>query len=404
MKNVFRKVIAVLAVISLVFGMSVFAFAADCDTTTAEAIRFNNDGKLRIMHVTDTHLDEDNLDDSVWLISVACDREKPDIILLTGDIAMADTVEETNRRIDKLMNVFEERNIPVAVTFGNHDSENGVYTREELMAYYNTFDCSISVDDGELLPWCGTYNIPVLGSKDDEMKFNLWVFDSGDYDSEHHYSCVSKEQVDWYVEKSKQIEQENGKKINSLAFQHIIVNDVYDALKQVKIKGAYTYPRLYDSEKYYQFDPSRTNYGMLHEKPCSGYYNYGQFSAMVERGDVLAMFSGHDHTNDFGVNYKGIDIVNSLSTRYNGDSFSTQYGYRVIEVDENDASTYTTKSVRWFDFFNQSDMKQLRQSGDGHIKLAREIRFKGFFKKLFMNLGIFFVQMFTGRTVRYPFK
>lgn len=403
MNNIIKKVTAVLLAITMLFGLSVSSFAADTDNTTAQAIHFNSDGKLRIMHVTDTHLDEDNLDDSVWLIARACDIEKPDIIILTGDIAMADTVEEIHRRIDKLMNVFEERNIPVAVTFGNHDSENGVQTREQLMAYYNTFDCSISVDDGEALPWCGTYNIPVLGSKDNKIKFNLWMFDSGDYNSEHRYSCVSEEQVQWYFEKSEQIEKENGGKVNSLAFQHIIVADVYDALKQVKLAGAFTYKRLY-GEDYYRFNPKMTNYGMLHEKPCSSNNNYGQFSAMVERGDVLAIFSGHDHTNAFGVEYKGIDICNSLSTRYNGDTFSTQYGYRVIVIDENDTSTYTTKAVHWYDFFKNADMKELRQSGDENIKLARQIRFQGFFKKLGINLAVFFVQMFTGRTVRYPEK
>lgn len=400
MKKTFIRFIAVVSAVLLLLNTAIFAQAKQ-DVTTAEAVRFNSDGKLRIMHVTDTHLGEDNIDDSVWLIEEACDRENPEIIMLTGDIAMADTVEETHSLIDRLMNVFEERNIPVAVTFGNHDSENGVQTREQLMAYYNTFDCSISVDDGEALPWCGTYNIPVLGSKDDEMKFNLWVFDSGDYNSQHRYSCVAEDQVQWYVEKSKQIEKENGGKVNSLAFQHIIVADVYDALKQVRVKGAYTYQRLY-ADTYYQFDPSNTNYGMLHEKPCSSSDNFGQFDAMADRGDVLAVFSGHDHTNAFGVKYKGVDIVNSLSTRYNGDAFSTQYGYRMIEIDENDTSTYKTKVVRWYDFFKADDMRELRKSGDEHLNTARSIRFQGFFKKLFSNLGVFFVQMFTGRTVRYP--
>ena len=32
------------------------------------------------------------------------------------------------------------------------------------MAYYNIFSCSISVDDGEVLSNCGTYNIPALSS------------------------------------------------------------------------------------------------------------------------------------------------------------------------------------------------------------------------------------------------
>lgn len=401
MKTLFRRITAVLAVVAILFNFSVFV-SAKKDITTAEAIRFNSNGKLRIMHVTDTHLSEENIYDSTWLIGEACDREKPDIVMLTGDIAMASTVEETFRKIDLLMNVFDDRKIPVAVCFGNHDSESGIISREDLMAYFNRHESSISVDDGDMLTGCGTYNVPVLGSEDDEVKFNLWVFDSGDYDNEGHYANVSENQVEWYVQKSKLLEQENGRKINSLVFQHIIVPEIYDGLKQVKHKGGYTFSHIYDKSKYYQFDRNAVNYGFLHEYPCPGYYNHGQFEAMVERGDVLAMFTGHDHSNAFGVKYKGIDIVNSLSTRYNGDIDSTKYGYRMIIVDENDTDTYTTKVVHWYDFFKNADMKVLRNSGDEHIKLARKIRFNGFFEKTGLNIGVFFVQMFTGRTVRYP--
>ena len=34
------------------------------------------------------------------------------------------------------------------------------------------------------------------------------------------------------------------------------------------------------------FDPARKNYGAIRETPCPGYENYGQFDAMVEKGDV----------------------------------------------------------------------------------------------------------------------
>lgn len=401
MKSFLKKFIVILSVAAILFNFS-FVASAEADPTTAEAVRFGSDGKLRIMHVTDTHLEADNVDDVTWLIGEACDREKPEIVMLTGDIAMDYTVEETFRLITLLMQVFEERNIPVAVCFGNHDSESGIISREGLMEFYNTFDCSISIDDGELLTGCGTYNVPVLGSKDDTVKFNLWVFDSGDYDGEGHYANVSEDQVEWYVQKSKQLEQDNGQKINSLAFQHIIVPEIYDALKQTKFVGAYTVSRIYHKSELYRFDPDRVNYGFLREHPCPGYYNHGQFEAMVDRGDVLAMFTGHDHTNAFGVRYKDIDIVNSLSTRYNGDSFSTQYGYRMLIVDENDTETYQTKVVHWYDFFSRNDVKALKADNDEHVKTAREIRFLGFFQKFFQNIAVFFVQTFTGRTVRYP--
>lgn len=396
-----KKAITIL--LASIFILSSFCLLAGAESvnTTAKPLSFNSDGKFKIMHVTDTHLSDENSRDTLALIALACDLEKPDLIILGGDNAAADTLEETKALIKPLMELFDSRNIPTAVTFGNHDSERGTYTREEVMEYYNTFSCSVSIDDGDVMTGCGTYNIPLLASDKETTAFNIWVFDSGDYDEEGHYANVSEDQVQWYKEKSAELERANGKKINSLAFQHIIVPEIYDALEEVKIRLPYSYKKIYESDKYYRFDPSNKNYGTLHETPCSGYYNHGQFEAMVERGDILAMFTGHDHTNAFGVQWKGIDIVNSLSTRYQGDAFSTQYGYRIVELDENDTSTYKTRVVHWYDFVNDATVKSLA-SDKSETKLLSEIRFKGFFQKLFRTLGVFFSEILTGRKVSYP--
>lgn len=376
-------------------------YASADNGLTSEALHFRSNGHFKILHITDTHLHEENAEDSTRLIALACDTEQPDLVMLTGDLAPEDTYALTAQRIDQLMQVFESRDIPVAVTFGNHDSENGAYTREEVMALYNAYSCSISIDDGEQLTGCGTYLIPLCASAGDEQIFNLWVFDSGDYDDEGHYANVAEDQVEWYRAKSAELESRNGKKIYSLAFQHIIVPEVYDALEECAVRGAFSYPHMYDSDRYYRFSSNGTNYGMLHETPCCGYYNHGQFSAMTERGDVLAIFTGHDHTNAFGVKYQGIDIVNSLSTRYNGDAFSTQYGYRVIELDENAPDRYKTRVVRWYDFVNDEAVKALA-SGRQDKNLLSGIRFNGLFQKYYTEICVLFIKVFTGRTVRYP--
>lgn len=379
---------------------------ADSQNETDKTIRFGEDGKLKILHIPDTHLKHNhNLDPTLWMVEKACDTEKPDIVMLTGDIVLnCESAEDTKKLINALMNIFDSRNIPVAVTFGNHDSEQGAMSREELMAYYNTFSCSVSVDDGEALSGCGTYNIPVLSSDGEKVKFNLWVFDSGDYDEEGRYSCVQSDQVQWYEQTSDKLRKENdGEKVNSLVFQHIIVGEIYDALQKSDSHKSYSYKHLYNEDEYYMFDPEGVNYGTIRETPCPGYANYGQFDAMVEKGDVLAMFTGHDHTNAFGVKYKGIDIVNSLSTRYIGLFHSTQCGYRVIEVDEKDTSSYETRVERMFDNYDFGTVKEEKENGDEFkYKMAREFAVKGMVQKFATVVYGNLIEAVTGRQVTYP--
>ena len=276
-----KKSLCIFLSVIMILSIGISSFAVD--GTTAKALKFKDDGTFRIMHVTDTHLDNEIVEDSVWLIATACDRENPDLVVITGDnVDNCENPDDTKALIDSLMGVFEERNIPVAVTFGNHDSETGAMSREELMAYYNTFSCSISVDDGKLLSGCGTYNIPVLASENNKIAFNIWVFDSGDYDSEGNYSCVQKDQVAWYKAKSDSLALLNGgKRVNSLAFQHIIVKEVYDALDKTDKKELFAFDDLYEEDVYYRFGNDGTYYGTLNERPCPGYENHGQFDAMA---------------------------------------------------------------------------------------------------------------------------
>ena len=125
----------------------------DNQNKTDKEIRFNSDGRLKILHITDTHLKfNHNFDPTIWLVEKACDREKPDIVMLTGDIVLnCENAEDTKKLINALMNVFESRGIPVAITFGNHDSEEGSMTREELMEYWERLTSGypiFSIEDG----------------------------------------------------------------------------------------------------------------------------------------------------------------------------------------------------------------------------------------------------------------
>ena len=368
------------------------------------SIKFNTDGKLKIMHLTDTHLEDDNIDASLWLIDKACGREKPHIAVVSGDnVLNFDDSNKTKAYIGRLMSVFEKYGIAAAVTFGNHDSEVGALSRQELMEYYSSFSCHVKNHNGEKPFFSGTYNIPVLSSDGNEMKFNLWIFDSGDYDGMGHYGCMSREDVEWYKEQSEKIKKENGgKTVCSFAFQHMIVPEVYDALKKCDKKRLYSFEHIVNKGEYYMFSPDTVNYGTLNETPCSGGINFGQFDAMTEMGDVLAVFSGHDHTNAFGVRYKGIDIVNSLSTRSQSDRFSSQYGYRILEINEGEPGKYTTRVERWYNMFTLSDINAIRKNGDKYgVKISSGVKFRGYIQRFMTYTGRTFCRIITGRKNTY---
>ena len=416
-----KRIIGIIALILVVhFVASIIYFeidpentninfnAADVQSETDTTVRFNSDGKLKILHIADPHLaDDKHFDSSIWVIAEACDVEKPDLVVLTGDNTKPyEDPEETKRIINSLMNIFESRNIPVAVTFGNHDSEAGPMSRKDIMDYYKTFSCTITAEDSEKFKNCATFNIPVLASDSEEVKFNVWVFDSGDYDEDEprHYDRVRTEQIEWYKETSAKLQSENGgEKVNSVVFQHIIVPEIYDVLEKVEHKLPYTIEHIYNEGEYYAFDPENVNYGTLNEKPCPGYYNDGQFDALVENGDVLAMFTGHDHTNAFGVRNQNIDIYTSPMTRYKGLAYTTQYGYRVVEIDENNTSAYETRVERLYDVFDFDYIETAEENGDKYSKrIAYELAVKGKTQEIFLKIRKSAVELFTGRTVAYP--
>lgn len=411
-------IVLALAVLNLVSGIIYFEIEpentninyspADSGNTTDTTIRFNSEGKLKILHIADPHLANDRFfDSSIWVIANACDIEKPDLVVLTGDNTKPyEDPAETKKIINALMNIFESRSIPVAVTFGNHDSEAGPMTRADIMEYYSTFSCVITGDKANGFKNCATFNVPVLASDSDDVKFNLWVFDSGDYDEDEprHYDRVRTEQIEWYKETAAKLKEENGgETVNSLVFQHIIVPEIYDVLEKSDSKKPFSVKHIYNEDEYYMFDAEQTNYGMLNEKPCPGYYNDGQFDALVENGDVLAMFTGHDHTNAFGVRNQNIDIYTSPMTRYKGLAYTTQYGYRVIEIDENDTSYYSTRVERLYDVFDRDYAKAQKESGDKYSKkISYELAVKGKTQKLFGEFYQSAVELITKRTVVYP--
>lgn len=103
-------------------------------------LRFGADGKFRILHLTDIHEVDPEMDDeenrqipinkSKETINVICrciEIANPDLIVFGGDNISGYwqelTYEYMYNTIKKIVAPIAEKNIPLAIVFGNHDAE-----------------------------------------------------------------------------------------------------------------------------------------------------------------------------------------------------------------------------------------------------------------------------------------
>lgn len=71
------------------FNLSLLA--ASCVLAYAKDLRFNEKGKFKIVQFTDLHFGEDEQDDNdnLRLMGDILDQEKPDFVVVTGDVISA---------------------------------------------------------------------------------------------------------------------------------------------------------------------------------------------------------------------------------------------------------------------------------------------------------------------------
>ncbi len=323
-------------------------------------LKFNKDGKFRILHLTDVHLVHELMEeeqpigltkqqiaDTLNLFEECIKRTNPDLVVFTGDnvssnyeLITYDYAAKTIRRIYKTIGKY---NLPLAIVFGNHDGERNTH-KEFQMRIFMEYENFRGVYNEEEMYGCGNYSLPILSSDGKRTAFNLWMFDSNDYldgIKGTGYDCVHKSQLDWYRKKSDKLKAENGgKPVYSFAFQHICVPEVHDAFLEVDE----TTPNAIKcgNGKYYILPENAT--GELNESPSPPESRYdGEFDAFKSQGDVLALFCGHDHVNDFIVEKDGIKLCQTICGGFM--TYGWRRGGRIIEIDEKNPKEFFTETV-----------------------------------------------------------
>lgn len=344
-----KRFLSIVLALVLVFSACVISASAESTAT----LKFDKNGEFKVMHLCDCQDGYPAIETMLKFIDAALKEYQPDIVVLGGDNTVGEK-DTKAKAIEELCNVFVENETYFTLVFGNHDREQGV-ENDELLAMYQLYgkEYCLAYDEVPALHGTATHNLPVMSSDGTKVKFNLWMFDSGSHYIDENgndlgfYDCVRKDQIKWYQDESAKLETQAGAKVPSLAFQHIVVGEVFDALFHESLVDLGVATPKTNNGKIYSFFPKTENIqdGFLFEFPCPSEKNEGQFEAMVAQKDVLAIFSGHDHINSYTTELDGIKIINTPGATYNSYGNDITRGMRMITVKENDPWNFETEVV-----------------------------------------------------------
>lgn len=345
-----KKIIAAVLAVIMMLTLANTVFAGNRES---HVLKFDENGKFKIMHLCDVQDTYPMNQTTKEFLNEVLSEQKPDLVILGGDNTVC-SGEVKAEGVKELCDIFVNNETYFTLVFGNHDHQQGV-DKETLLRYYQQFggEYCLAYDAVPELTGVGTHNLTVMNSDETKVAYNLYMMDSNTYYPEENnslgYDAVHEDEIEWYRATSETLKAENGgEAVPAMMFQHIIVQEICDKLfieSAFSIgKGTQTFVDADGKEHYYTYLPKVTNLsnGLLFERPCPGYINYGQLDALVAVGDVKAIFSGHDHINNFSVNIDGVDVVNTAGCTYHSYGKDVNRGCRFIILDENDLSGYET--------------------------------------------------------------
>ncbi|KAL1350278.1 hypothetical protein HN51_014389 [Arachis hypogaea] len=300
-------------------ALAILCWICICTPKEAEGadkkLRFGKNGEFKILQVADMHFADGKktrcLDvlpsqyrsctdlNTTSFIQRMILAEKPDLIVFTGDNIFGFDSSDSAKSMDAAFAPAIASNIPWVAILGNHDQE-GSLSREGVMKYIVSMKNTLSQlnpPQVHLIDGFGNYNLQVGGvqgsSFQNKSVLNLYFLDSGDYSKVPFipgYGWIKPSQQLWFQRTSEKLQKEYKKaplpqkqSAPGLAYFHIPLPE------------------------YGSFDSSNFT-GVKQEPISSASVNSGFFTTLVEAGDVKAVFTGHDHVNDFCGQLTGIHL------------------------------------------------------------------------------------------------
>ncbi len=288
-----------------------YLFFSLCGHINAQQLKFHN-GKFKIVQFTDLHYVQGNPASlqARDCINEVVNSEKPDLIMLSGDIIYS---KPGDFALQSVINILTDLKTPFCMITGNHDVEQGtalskLYDMAQKAQYSVMPLRKSSLYD---------YVLPLLSADGTKTKALIYCFDThggAQVSGVGGYRWFSFNQLSWYRRESNAYKNKNGgKTLPAIAFMHYPLPEYNEAVANNQV----------------------VMYGTRMEKAYAPNLNSGMFATMKEMGDVMGVFCGHDHDNDYSLMYYNVMLAHGRYSGGNTEYNHLRNGARVIELYEN---------------------------------------------------------------------
>lgn len=220
----------------------------------------NKDKPFKIMQLTDIHIGAGfaSFQKDKWAMNAVATmirQEKPDLVMVTGDIAYPVPIQAGTannlKAAEIFANLMESMGAYWTFCYGNHDTEAySKYTRKDISEWYRKQiekgefkRCLFTTNPSNWNKYTKDQNRFGYGNqiiklyRDGKLKKVLTVLDSHAYlDSDKfgmlwHYDNIHQEQINWYKDRMTELKEEtaDNKYPENMAFFHIAIPEYKEA-------------------------------------------------------------------------------------------------------------------------------------------------------------------------------